>query len=74
MGYFYHYWIKRFVVLDAYREYSQAYIAATQPQLDRAVFEPVFERFLTDKVSRTTRYSILTSAPAQLAFKASLRG
>jgi len=74
MGYFYHFWIKRFVALDDYRAYSEAYLAATQPHLNRAVFEPVFERFLTDKVSRTTRYSILTSAPAQLAVKASLRG
>ncbi|MBV6286680.1 lipopolysaccharide kinase InaA family protein [Pseudomonas aegrilactucae] len=69
MGYFYHYWIQRYVALDDYREYCASYLASEQPDLNRAVFEPVFERFIGRKVSRTTRYSIFTDARAQAAFK-----
>ncbi|CAM4017426.1 Unusual protein kinase [Pseudomonas reidholzensis] len=74
MGYFYHYWVQRYVPLEDYRRACQAYLDAEQPGLDKAVFGPVFERFLTTKVSRTTRYSILTCAQAQQAFKATLQG
>lgn len=70
MGYFYMYWIQRYVALEDYRDYCARYLSAEQPGLDRSVFDPVFERFLTRKVSRTTRYSIFTDAQAQAAFKA----
>ncbi|MCI8210618.1 protein kinase [Pseudomonas sp. S25] len=69
MGYFYHYWIKRFIALEDYRALCERYLLDEQPGLDRAVFLPVFERFLTKKVSRSTRYSIFTSASHQTAFR-----
>lgn len=69
MGYFYHFWIKRFITLEAYRALCERYLMEAQPNLQRATFDPVFERFLTHKVSRTTRYSILTNPKAQAAFK-----
>jgi serine/threonine protein kinase len=69
MGYFYHYWIKRFIILEDYRALCERYLLEEQPNLDRAVFEPVFERFLIQNVSRTTRYSIFTSGKAQAQFK-----
>ncbi|MCQ2994100.1 phosphotransferase [Pseudomonas syringae] len=69
MGYFYHYWIKRFIALEDYRTLCERYLRDEQPNLERAVFDPVFERFLTKKVSRTTRYSILTSARHQAKFR-----
>lgn len=68
LGYFFSYWIKRFVAEDAYRACCEAYLSEEQPGLDRQVFNPVFERFLAAPVSRTTRYSLLTSAQAQADF------
>ncbi|MFJ4348435.1 lipopolysaccharide kinase InaA family protein [Pseudomonas sp. NPDC089401] len=70
MGYFYHYWVKRFIAIEDYRAYCEAYLNAEQPNLDRSVFTPVFERFISHKVSRTTRYSILTCEQAQAEFRA----
>ena len=70
MGYFFHYWIKRFISLDDYRACCEQYLQAEQPTLQRSVFMPVYERFLNGKVSRTTRYSILTCPKAQATFKA----
>lgn len=69
MGYFYYYWIQRYVALQDYRAYCASYLAAEQPDLKRAVFDPIFERFVSKKVSRTTRYSIFTDAKALAAFK-----
>lgn len=69
MGYFYFYWIQRYVALGDYRAYCASYLVAEQPGVNRAVFEPIFERFVSKKVSRTTRYSIFTDAKAQAAFK-----
>jgi len=68
MGYVFTYWLKRFVALDDYRACCERYLLAEQPGLDRQMFDPVFERFLTGRVSRSTRYSILTSANAQAEF------
>lgn len=70
MGYFYQYWIQRFISMDDYRACCERYLNTEQPALDRSVFTPVYERFLTEKVSRTTRYSILTCPQAQAAFRA----
>jgi len=70
MGYFFHYWIKRFICMEDYRTCCENYLKVEQPTLNRSIFMPVFERFLTGKVSRTTRYAILTSPKAQAAFKA----
>lgn len=68
MGYVFTYWLKRFIALDDYRACCEGYLQAEQPGLDRKMFDPVFERFLTGRVSRSTRYSILTSAKAQAEF------
>ncbi len=68
MGYVFTYWLKRFIELDDYRACCEGYLQAEQPGLDRQMFDPVFERFLTGRVSRSTRYSILTSANAQAEF------
>ncbi len=68
LGYFFTYWIKRFISEADYRACCEAYLQAEQPGLDRQMFDPVFERFLTKSVSRTTRYSILNSAQAQVEF------
>ncbi|MEB6592001.1 MULTISPECIES: AarF/UbiB family protein [Pseudomonas] len=70
MGYFYHYWVRRYVSVSDYRVYCEAYLESGQSGLNRAVFNPVFERFISSKVSRTTRYSILTSEKAQAEFLA----
>ncbi|MNF06469.1 hypothetical protein D3C80_2064230 [compost metagenome] len=56
--------------MEDYRTCCENYLKVEQPTLDRSIFMPVFERFLTGKVSRTTRYAILTCPKAQAAFKA----
>ena len=72
MGYFYFFWINRYITLEDYRKCCEAYLKFEQPNLDWGVYTPVFERFVFRKVSRTTRYSILTSADAQMEFKKSM--
>ncbi|MGY4531282.1 serine/threonine protein kinase [Pseudomonas sp. TE3786] len=74
LGYFFTYWIKRFIAEDAYRAICAGYLQQEQQDLDRQVFDPVFERFLAKPVSRTTRYSILSSAKAQAEFIRAHRG
>ncbi len=68
LGYFFTYWIKRFISEDHYRACCERYLREEQAGLDRQLFDPVFERFLAKPVSRTTRYSILTSPQAQADF------
>ncbi|PTQ72212.1 lipopolysaccharide kinase InaA family protein [Pseudomonas sp. GV071] len=68
LGYVFTYWLKRFISMDDYRACCEAYLSEEQAGLDRQMFDPVFERFLSGRVSRSTRYSILTSAQAQAEF------
>lgn len=68
MGYFFYYWIKRFIDIDAYRACCEGYLRNEQSGLDRQTFNLVFEHFLTASVSRSTRYAILASAQAQAEF------
>lgn len=72
MGYLYQYWLCRYIKCSDYLEYCEQYLRTEQPALNREVFKPVFERFITRKVSRTTRYSILTCSKAQAEFKKDL--
>lgn len=69
MGYFYRFWFQRFISLHDYDRLCERYLNEEQPHLDRSVFLPVYRRFRDEKVSRTTRYSILTCAKAQRAFQ-----
>ncbi|SDY80327.1 lipopolysaccharide kinase InaA family protein [Pseudomonas sp. NFIX28] len=68
LGYFYRFWFRRFISQEDYDRLCEAYLNAQQPNLDRRIFQPVYQRFRDEKVSRTTRYSILTCARAQAAF------
>ncbi len=71
-GYFYTYWFKRFISKERYHAISLTYLADVHGQLDRQVFTPVYQQFRDHKVSRRTRYSILTSETAQQQFIQSL--
>lgn len=71
-GYFYTYWFQRFIGKDDYHRVSNRYLERAHPTLDRQVFEPVYHQFRDHKVSRHTRYSVMTSTAAQNAFRKSL--
>lgn len=67
-GYFYTYWFRRFIDKESYHAISNAYLLRAHPELNREEFTPVYLQFRDHKVSRRTRYSILTSNTAQHAF------
>ena len=67
-GYFYRYWFQRFIDKEHYHEISSAYLQRAHSGLDLHIFSPVYLRFRDHKVSRRTRYSILTSEKAQSRF------
>jgi tRNA A-37 threonylcarbamoyl transferase component Bud32 len=67
-GYFYTYWFQRFISKERYHQVSDSYLRNAHPELSRRVFEPVYLRFRDHKVGRTTRYTVMTSWPAQQAF------
>lgn len=73
-GYFYTYWFHRFIDREDYHRLSSEYLQSAHPQLDRSIFEPVYYRFRDHKVSRRTRYAVMTSASSQRAFLDSLTG
>ncbi|AZD65311.1 hypothetical protein C4K17_1408 [Pseudomonas chlororaphis subsp. aurantiaca] len=74
LGYFYRFWFRRFISQQDYDRLCQAYLNAEQPNLDRTVFQPVYQRFRDQTVSRSTRYRILTCARAQAAFQREISG
>ncbi|MGE7956677.1 phosphotransferase family protein [Pseudomonas sp. NPDC089530] len=74
LGYFYRFWFQRFISQQDYDRLCETYLNAEHPNLDRRVFQPVYQRFRDEKVSRTTRYSILTCPRAQAAFLREIGG
>ncbi|MDG1580053.1 phosphotransferase [Pseudomonas sp. GOM6] len=67
-GYFYRYWFQRFLAKERYDAVSRDYLQTAHPQLDQRTFSTIYLRFRDHKVSRRTRYAILTSQRAQEAF------
>ena len=73
LGYFYHFWFKRFIAVEHYNACCERYLKDQHPDVNRDVFQVVYERFRDRGVSRSTRYRILTCPKAQAEFLRALR-
>ncbi|WP_095129049.1 AarF/UbiB family protein [Pseudomonas sp. Irchel s3h14] len=73
LGYFYRFWFNKFISVEHYNTCCERYLKHQHPQLNREVFQAVYERFRDRGVSRSTRYRILTCPKAQAAFLHELR-
>jgi len=68
LGYFYHYWFQRFLCLDRYNHVCLSFMQRHYPDQLGDKFWQIYSRFRDEKVSRKTRYAMLTSAKACSTF------
>lgn len=61
LGYFYHYWLNKFMSKEKYNELSMNFIEDEYPNISETHFKQTYSLFRDHKVSRENRYKILTS-------------